>query len=223
MEQYNHLIAFHLNGKNRWEFSDKWNSTITWSLSTWMETPVRIFRQMEQYNHLIAFHLCGKTGENYPINGTVQSLDRFPLEWKNRWEFSDKWNSTITWSLSTWMEKPVRIFRQMEQYNHLITFHLYGNTGENFPPNGTVQSLDRFPLVWKNRWELSDKWNSTITWSLSTWMEKTGENYPINGTVQSLDRFPLVWKNRWELSDKWNSTITWSLSTCVEKPVRIIR
>jgi len=54
-------------------------------------------------------------------------------------------------------------------------FHLYGKTGENFPPNGKVQYFSykkgtgrrpfdrgRFLLVWKNQCEFSAKCNSTI-------------------------------------------------------------
>ena len=54
---------------------------------------MRIFRQIEQYNHLIAFHLFGKSGENYPINGTLQISPGLGFEHSSsvmkQW-FSDK-------------------------------------------------------------------------------------------------------------------------------------
>ena len=78
-----------------------------------------------------AFHLYGKTGGNFQTNGTLEMLTAVARDQSEQLK--------VAWS----------------------AFHLYGKTGENFPPNETVQPLKRFSLVWKNRWQFSDKWNST--------------------------------------------------------------
>ena len=73
-------------------------------------------------------------------------------------------------------------------------FHLYGKTGKSFPPNGTVQRLERFPLVWKKkRWEFFDKWNST---GFSGFGTTTTYFCVVLGVLMVLQCF-VVWWGKW--------------------------
>lgn len=69
--------------------------------------------------------------------------------------------------------------------------HLYGETGENFPSNGTTQ-LSSYPFLWKNRlvrWEV--KWRRSFSLGILT-NKQTNKQSTI-----SFRSLMLVWRTKW--------------------------
>lgn len=113
----------------------------------------------------------------------------FPPIWKNRWEFSTEWKSTIF------------SYKKGTGRYHLTegAFCKYGKTSANFPPNVTGQFFHKKPHISSRRTVLMwwCKWCSDIPKVSAEKREKriTSEDIPFRTTSSAKDRsilFPIT-------------------------------